>query len=79
MLLGKYVIRRFCGGSKAAEAGLRLGDKVLAINGVDVLDTSGQLRQAKKWSVGEKARVTVVRDGREAVFEVPLVPNMAVQ
>jgi len=78
MLLGKYIIRRFRSGSKAAEAGLRLGDKVLAINGVDVLDTSRLLQQTMKWSVGEKVRLTVVRDGRETIIEVPLVPNIIV-
>lgn len=78
MFLGKYIIRRFRSGSKAPDAGLRLGDKVLAINGVDVLDTSGLLQQTMKWSVDDKARLTVVRDGRETIIEVPLVPNIIV-
>jgi hypothetical protein len=78
MFLGKYIIRRFRSGSKAAEAGLRLGDKVLAINGVDVLDTSRLLQQTMKSSVGETARLAVVREGQETIIEVPLVPNMLV-
>ncbi len=78
MLLGKYIVRRFRGGSRAAEAGLLLGDKILAINGIDVLDRSRQLEQSLRWSVGETARLSVVRDGRETVIEVPLVPNILV-
>jgi hypothetical protein len=79
MLLGKYVIRRFRAGSQAAEAGLMLGDKVLAINGVDVLETNELLQQSMTWQVGEAVKLTVVRDGRETVIDVPLVPNMVVQ
>ena len=78
MALDKYVVRRFRTGSRCAEAGMRLGDKVLAINGLDVLYVAGQLEQWKSWSVGEKVRVTVVRDGQEKIVEVPLVPNMIV-
>ncbi len=78
MLLGKYIIRRFRPGSRCAEAGLKLGDKVLAVNNVDVLETNGLLRQSMKWSVGEKAMLAVVRDGQETVIEVPLVPNILV-
>ncbi|HNY80173.1 MAG: S1C family serine protease [Sedimentisphaerales bacterium] len=78
MLLGKYIIRRFRPGSRCAEAGLKLGDKVLAVNNVDVLETNGLLRQSMRWSVGEKAMLAVVRDGQETVIEVPLVPNILV-
>lgn len=78
MLLGKYIIRRFRPGSRCAEAGLKLGDKVLAVNNVDVLETNGLLRQSMRWSVGEKAMLAVVRDGAETLLEVPLVPNILV-
>jgi hypothetical protein len=78
MLLGKYIIRRFRPGSRCVEAGLKLGDKVLAVNNVDVLETNGLLRQSMKWSVGEKAMLAVVRDGAETLIEVPLVPNILV-
>lgn len=78
MLLGKYIVRRFRPGSRCAEAGLKLGDKVLAINNVDVLETNALLRQSMKWSVGEMAMLAVVRDGAEVVVPVPLVPNIIV-
>lgn len=78
MLLGKHIIRRFRPGSRCDEAGLRLGDKVLALNNVDVLETNALLQQSMQWSVGEKAMVAVVRDGAEVVIPVPLVPNIIV-
>lgn len=78
VLMGKHIIRRFRPGSRCIEAGLRLGDKVLAINNVDVLETNALLQQSLKWSVGEKAMVAVVRDGEEVIVEVPLVPNIIV-
>ncbi|MDY0354671.1 MAG: S1C family serine protease [Sedimentisphaerales bacterium] len=78
MLLGKYIVRRFRPGSRCADAGLRLGDKVLAINNVDVLETNALLQQSMRWSVGENAMLAVVRDGAEVIIEVPLVPNIIV-
>ncbi len=78
MLLGKYIVRRFRPGSRCAEAGLKLGDKVLAINNVDVLETNALLQQSMRWSVGENAMLAVVRDGAEVIIEVPLVPNIIV-
>ncbi len=78
MMLGKYIIRRFRPGSRCAEAGLKLDDKVLAVNGVDVLETNAMLQQAMQWSVDEKAILAVVRNGEEIQIEVPLVPNILV-
>ncbi len=78
MMLGKYIIRRFRPGSRCAEAGLKLGDKVLAVNGVDVLETNAMLQQTMQWSVDEKAILAVVRNGEEIQIEVPLVPNILV-
>lgn len=78
MMLGKYIIRRFRPGSRCAGAGLKLGDKVLAVNGIDVLETNAVLLQTMQWSVDEKATLAVVRHGEEIQIEVPLVPNMIV-
>lgn len=78
MMLGKYIIRRFRPGSRCADAGLKLGDKVLAVNGIDVLETNAMLQQTMQWSVDEKATLAVVRNGEEIQIEVPLVPNMIV-
>lgn len=53
---------------------LQLGDRVLAIEGVDV-DTSFLPRREPppNWRVGETARYTIVRDGRTFDLQVPLV------
>jgi hypothetical protein len=76
LMLGKYIIRRFRDGSNAPDVGLKIGDKILAINEVDVLDLRRLIQEYKKWSAGETATLTIVREGMEKKIEVPLVPNL---
>lgn len=76
LMLGKYIIRRFRDGSNAPDVGLKIGDKILAINEVDVLDLRRLIQEYKKWTAGETATLTIVRDGKEEKIEVPLVPNL---
>ncbi len=78
LMLGKYIIRRFRPGSRCRDAGLKLGDKVLAVNNIDVLETNAMLQQSMRWSVDEIAVLAVVRNGEEIRVEVPLVPNIIV-
>ena len=76
LYMGKYIIRRFKRVSKAKEAGLRLSDKVIEINGIDMLNKRAFVEEFLKWSVGETARVSFVRDGEQQTLEVELVPNI---
>lgn len=57
-------------GSPAAQAGLRVGDIVLRINGVPTEDSRGVQQAVLEHKVGEKVAVTVWRDGKEQTMSV---------
>lgn len=71
----KYVVRRFYPDSLAPEAGMRIGDVVLEINGIDMLNAREFERNWLSWTPRSKVTVTVVREGREEVVEVEVIPN----
>ncbi len=71
----KHVMRRFTHNSKAQEAGLRVGDKVLEIDGIDMLDKNAFIHQSFKWTAGDVVPVTIVRDGQEQTLKLTLVEN----
>lgn len=72
---GKHIIRKFYDNSKSPEAGLRIGDRVLEINDIDMLDEKGLMELFSQWNAGDIATVDVVRDGQEISIEVPLISN----
>ncbi|KAA5801547.1 DegQ family serine endoprotease [Alkalicaulis satelles] len=55
----------------AERAGLRRGDVVLAVDGVQVNDENGARFRFATRSIGQDARVTVLRDGDELTLTVP--------
>lgn len=63
-------------GSGAAEAGLRTGDRLVSVDGIEILGNSGQLRvgNARKLLGGLEAdkpvRIGYLRDGRRATVDV---------
>ena len=59
-------------GAAADEAGLRRGDIVLAIDGVDVNDEPGARFRYATRAVGDNADFTVLRDGSERTLSVPV-------
>ncbi len=61
-------------GGPADKAGLRIGDVVVAVDGRPVDDPEALRFRIATLAVGEEARLTVLRKGRETVVEVPLVP-----
>ncbi len=64
------VIAQVIEGSAADKAGLKVGDVVIAIDGKPVHNSS-QLRNAVGLlRVGEKVRLTIIRDGRERTIKV---------
>lgn len=73
--IGKYVIRRFYPNSRAAASDLKIGDKVLEINGVDLLDTAAFNAEWITWSPGDQIQITYVRDGEEKTVTVEAVSN----
>lgn len=59
----------------AQEAGLRIGDNILALNGIDVLSLPAISKEIIKWRVGDPVEVTVARDGKELKLLVKASPN----
>jgi hypothetical protein len=55
----------------AEEAGIRVGDLIVAVDGEEIAGT-GELRRALRERVGETFPIDVVRDGRPAVITVTL-------
>jgi len=53
----------------AARAGLKIGDRILKINNIDVT-TLGKLSISYGVSVGEKRTFTVLQDGNEKEVEL---------
>lgn len=70
-----YVVRRFKNGVAPQKGGLLLGDKVLAVNGVDVLKRQDVMKLARDWKSGDSVNLTVVRNGQEQTVSQKLVPN----
>lgn len=59
-------------GSPAAEAGVRLGDVVLAVNGQPIGDATDLTTTLARLHPGEQAELRIVRDGREREVSVRL-------
>jgi len=58
--------------SSASEAGIRKGDVITAIDGINVNSTSELLEQVGQYRPGDKAKVSVLREGSEKDFQVTL-------
>jgi serine protease Do len=56
----------------AAEAGLKAGDVITKINGKDVKDAADLTRDVGALSPGDKAELTIVRDGQEKTVSLTL-------
>lgn len=71
----RFVIRRIQD-TEADTSGLRIGDSILAINGIDLLQNADAARNDEmKWEVGQIVKVTVARDGRELTVPVKAIAN----
>lgn len=57
-------------GGPAEAAGLRRGDIIVEVDGVEVNDESGIRFRFATHTLGEEARVTVLRDGERRAFDV---------
>ena len=68
-----YKIADFMPGSKAAECGLRKGDILVKVGGVDVALEGLYAKKAVWWKPGDKVKVEVEREGKTVELEVELV------
>lgn len=57
-------------GDPADEAGIKVGDIITEINGKVIKDTHELLLTTASLHVGEKAKIKVIRDGKEMSFQV---------
>lgn len=57
-------------GKPAASAGLKVGDIVVRMGAMDVTDMMGYMKALAQFSKGDKANVTVLREGKEITKEV---------
>jgi len=69
------VIRGFAKESLASGAGLKVGDRIVALNGVDVLQEKRCAQAWLSWAVGESVVVTFVRDGKEMSLQAKTIAN----
>jgi len=71
---GGVVVKELFPDGPAAEAGIRPGDVLLAINGRDVQDPQGMAFRLATLRIGEEAKVTVMRKGQKLELPVELTP-----
>ena len=66
---GVYIHEVSAGGA-ADKAGLKKGDVIVAIDSVKVIDASSVQALVSKFHPGEKATISIVRDGKAKDVEV---------
>jgi serine protease Do len=71
---GGVVVKELFPDGPAAEAGLKPGDVLLAINGRDVQDPQGMAFRLATLRIGDEANVTVMRKGKQLDLPVELTP-----
>ncbi len=59
-------------GDPAAKAGIQVKDVIVAIDGVPITSSRDLTRMIAKKAVGKKAKITVIRDGKEKTLSVKL-------
>ena len=71
---GGVVVKELFPSGPAAEAGIKPGDVLLAINGRDVQDPQGMAFRLATLRIGDEANVTVMRKGKQLDLPVELTP-----
>jgi C-terminal processing protease CtpA/Prc len=71
--LGGYRIEKFAEGTTAENAGVRVGDLLIKVNGISMTDKEAYLADAKKRKPDQRATITVLRDGAERTMTVTLI------
>jgi hypothetical protein len=76
---GPCVLTSVYAGSGAAEAGLAQGDRILAIDGLEIRDFSELTISVYARKAGEKLKVEYQRDGKRLTAEVELKPRSVLE
>jgi len=63
---------RECYGGPAEAAGIRRGNIIISFNGIPIKESHELPAIVARTPVGERAKVTVIRDGRERTFAVTI-------
>jgi hypothetical protein len=71
----ELVVRGFDQESLASGAGLKVGDRIVALNGVDVLQEKRFADAWLSWSIGESVVVTFVRGGIQMSLQAQTIAN----
>jgi membrane-associated protease RseP (regulator of RpoE activity) len=71
----ELVVQGFDKESLAPAAGLQVGDRIVAVNGTDVLQEKRFADAWLSWAVGATVVVTFVRDGMEMSLQAKTIPN----
>lgn len=66
---------RYKDGAPALDAGLKIGDKILAINGKEI-KSAAEIVEIEAKNPGKELTLTVLRDGREKEFKVTPLATM---
>jgi S1-C subfamily serine protease len=69
---GTMTVKAVAPGSPAANAGIQVGDVVVAINGVKVTDKEAFKKAKSEWKVGLTVPYTISRTGTEQ--QIPVTP-----
>jgi predicted metalloprotease with PDZ domain len=70
---GAFKVETFLEGSGAEAAGVHLGDRLVAINGIPLADAEASKADAANRKPGAEASITVMRDGKKLDMEVTLI------
>jgi hypothetical protein len=71
----ELVVQGFDKESLAPGAGLKVGDRIVSLDGVDVLQEKRFVDRWLSWSVGESVVVRFVRDGTEMSLQAKTIAN----
>ena len=65
-------------GTKAKEAGLKEGDRIISIDGKEIEDKTDLISRVRKYNVGDKVTLVIERNGSEKTIETELEESSAV-
>jgi membrane-associated protease RseP (regulator of RpoE activity) len=71
----KFIVTGFDLNSKAEKAGLKVGDQVIGMDGIDISDKEKCTKLIWELKLGQKVKYTVLREGKKHEFEVERIEN----